>query len=126
MDELDVIKLYAQERNYQRCIFGEYKDLKFLNVCSLLTFIEEYVERAKKAYTGPWGKATPDWLRSCAEAETNNNTMPVEVYENLIKIMALAGAALENYAEVDPQKWRVKPLLDGEKWLKSKNGGHEE
>jgi myo-inositol catabolism protein IolC len=30
--------------------------------------------------------------------------------------MALSGAALESYAELNPDMWRVDPIKDAEKW----------
>lgn len=112
------MQLYERERDYQKCIFGNYEDLEFLNVASFLTFLEEYVARAKKAYNGPWKNERPAWLKNCSELKTNPSA-PIETYENLIKIMALAGAALENYAEIDPELWRINPLLEGAKWLEA-------
>ncbi len=110
--------LYERERYYQKCIFGEYDDLSFLNVASFLCFIEEYVKRAKSAYNGPWKKNSTLWLKGCTELAGNPNA-PIETYENLIKIMALSGAALETYTTIDPEQWRLNPLLEGAKWLEA-------
>jgi hypothetical protein len=52
---------------------------------------------------------------SCSEYK-NHKVAPVKAYEQLIKVMALAGAALEAYADIDPEKWRQNPEKDGEKW----------
>lgn len=118
MDVEKILELYERERDYQTCIFGSYKDLKFLNVASFLTFLEKYLQEAKKAYNGPWTHDRPAWLANCEELQ-HNPTAPIETYENLIKIMALAGAALETYADINPNLWRVNPLAEGAKWLEA-------
>jgi hypothetical protein len=40
----------------------------------------------------------------------------VKAYEELIKIMALAGAALETYTDIDPAKWREDLEAHMSKW----------
>lgn len=107
--------LYEKERNYERCVFGEYKDQKALSFPSFIIFLEEYIKKAKKAYAGKWEKDLPPWMITCIEYE-NNGAAPVKAYEELIKVLALAGAALETYAVIDPTKWREDPESDASKW----------
>ena len=107
-----VVEIYKKEREYQQRCFGDYKNLP-LNLGSFLIFIEEYLQRAKKAYSGLWQKELPDWLVGCEEMQ--DGSAPVKVYEELIKVMALAGAALETYSVLDPNQWRTSPE-EGRKW----------
>lgn len=108
-------ELYQKERNYERSIFGEYRDDSSLSFPSFLLFLEEYVKKARAAYVGKWDKDLPPWLKTCVEYE-NNGFAPVEAYEEIIKVMALAGAALETYAIIDPTKWRENLESDVAKW----------
>lgn len=116
----DLIALYNKEREYESCCFGEYSDIKALNPASFIIFIRIYLEKAEKAYSGPWAKDTPEWLRTCYELERDGETAPVEAYANMIKVMALAGAFLETYADIIPEEWRTDMLAEGRKWLKEK------
>ena len=110
-------ELYDKERDYERCVFGEYRDDPSLSFASFIIFMEQYIEKAKKAYCGNWQKELPPWLKSCAEHKSNG-LAPVNAYAEIIKVMALAGAALENYAEIDPDKWRENAEDDALKWTK--------
>ena len=114
MSEAKVIELYKKERDYQRCCFGEYVDVKSLTFSSFLHFIEAYLNKAKSAYCGPWKKDLPSWMNNCKEME--EGSAPIEAYEELIKVMALAGAALETYSDLNPQEWRPDPEQEGQKW----------
>jgi hypothetical protein len=109
------IGIYKIERSYQRCCFGDYSKIKSLNLASFLEFIEEYLTKAKEAYCGQWQKELPIWLKNCKEMEQGLSA-PTKVYEELIKVMTLAGAALETYAEIYPNKWRINPAEDSQKW----------
>ena len=82
------------------------------------------MDKVEKAYAGVWSSKEkfPDWLKNTVESE-NGGTAPVEAYENLIKLMALAGAALEAYVEVDVDLWRRNPELDSKKWFENKTKG---
>jgi len=110
----EIIELYKRERKYQRMCFGEYSEIKTLNPASFLNFIETYLDKAKKEYSGVWTTQLPQWLSSCNEFE--GGTAPVKMYEEIIKVMALAGALLETYAIFNPEKWRDDPELDIKKW----------
>ena len=110
-------ELYSKEREYERCIFGEYSKDPSLSFASFLIFLEQYVKKAKKAYAGKWETEMPPWLETCAEYEANG-VAPVKAYEEVIKVMALAGAALETYAKIDPKKWREDLEAEASKWKK--------
>ena len=101
----NLIELYRKEREYETCLFGDYNNVKPLNFASFLISIKKYIDKALTAYTGKWDTELPPWLISCQEFE-QDGTAPVKSYEELIKIMALAGAALETYTNIDPEKWR--------------------
>jgi len=105
MDKQTLIQLYLKEREYEKRVFGSYEDNPNLNVASFLQFIEETLEKAKSSYANKWENSLPPWLIGCREAK-NNTAAPVLTYEYLIKIMALAGAALEAYAVVNVDEWR--------------------
>jgi len=110
-------ELYEKERDYERSIFGEYKNDPSLSFPSFLLFLEQYVQKAKAAYAGKWEKDLPPWLKTCVEYQ-NGGFAPVKAYEEVIKVMALAGAALETYANIDPKKWRENAKSDVLKWKK--------
>lgn len=116
----DVIQIYIKEREYERAVFGDYKDLPELSFPSFLVFLREYADKALKAYTGKWEKELPPWLEGCIEMKLQegktNKAAPVKAYEEVIKIMALAGAALETYTDLDASKWRQNPDEDAKKW----------
>jgi hypothetical protein len=113
--ELDIMKLYLKERGYEKSVFGEYSDNQSLSFPSFLVFLQEYVTKAINAYANKWEKELPPWLVSCEEFK-QHGVAPVKAYEEIIKIMALSGAALESYAELNPDMWRVDPIKDAEKW----------
>jgi len=118
MDNItQLFQLYQKEREYQRCCFGNYADLDSLNFASFLLFIEEYLGKAKKGYCGKWDdlENLPEWLRS--SKETTQGSAPAEAYEQLVKVFALAGAALETFADINPEEWRNDPE-ESRKWLK--------
>lgn len=110
-----VLQIYQKEREYQKCCFGEYKHIHSLNFASFLEFIEEYIRKAKAAYCGPWQKQLTPWLESCKEMEEGGSA-PIDAYAEIIKVMALAGAALETYSELNPYEWRPEPESEGQKW----------
>lgn len=114
MDTETIIKLYKKEREYQRKCFGEYCKIDSLNFASFLNFIRTYLNKAEKEYSDVWDNILPLWLVDCKE-RIHDGTAPVKAYEELIKVMALAGAALETYTEIDPEKWRSSPE-EGKKW----------
>jgi len=112
---MSIPELYQKERDYERCVFGEYEDDPSLTLASFLIFLEKYVKKAKDAYAGKWEKDLPPWLEECREHE-NGGFAPVKAYEELIKVHALAGAALESYTKIDSSKWREDPEHDALKW----------
>ena len=113
--EVDIMKLYFKERDYEIKVFGEYSDDKSLSFPSFILFLQRYVDKAIAAYTGKWERELPPWLTTCKEFE-NHGVAPVKAYEEVIKIMALAGAALETYTTIDAEKWRENPEEDSKKW----------
>ena len=113
MSKDEVIKLYLKEREYEKTIFGEYKNNPSLNVGSFLLFIENSLQKAKKNYVSKWTNILPSWLLATSEFKSQNSA-PVDTYEELIKIFALAGAALESYTAIDSAKWREEGVKD--KW----------
>ena len=121
MDRDEKIKkmndLYSKERAYKLCAFGEYENIRSLNLASFLLLIEEYLQKAKKSYTGPWTRKLPTWLKACDEYHLDDSA-PVETYEELIKVFTLAGAALETYANIDLSEWRENIENDLKKWEK--------
>jgi hypothetical protein len=114
ISEQEIIEIYKREREYQRMCFGEYSEIENLNPASFLNFIETYLNKAKEAYSGVWNNELPEWLLSCYEF--SDGAAPVKMYEEIIKVMALAGALLETYAVIDPSKWRENPESDIKKW----------
>lgn len=109
----ELVQLYIKERLYEKERFGEYKNIKSLNLASFIVLLRCYIEKVEKAYSGNWDTELPPWLISCEEYKLGN-TAPVKVYEELIKIMALAGAALETYTIINPEKWREK--IENKEW----------
>ena len=116
MNMTGLFELYQKEREYQRCCFGEYSDLKSLNFASFLLFIEEYLQKAKKGYSGKWDGELPSWLFTSQEMK--EGSAPVEAYEQLVKVFALAGAALETFADINPTEWRKDLEEESIKWKK--------
>lgn len=113
MTRNEIIKLYEKEREYQTKIFGEFKNNPSLNLSSFLMFLDSYLQKSKKYYVSKWSKDLPPWLLSTKETILQGSS-PSECYEELIKIFALAGAALESYAAIDVSKWREEGIK--EKW----------
>jgi hypothetical protein len=113
----DVMELYRKEREYETCIFGDYKNVESLNFASFLIFLKEYCDKALTAYSGKWNSNLPPWLKNSKEFEVIG-TAPVKAYEEVIKIMALAGAILETYTDIDPEKWREDLEAHMSKWRK--------
>lgn len=109
------LELYRKERDYQKSIFGSYRNNPKFNVATFILFIEQYIKKAKESYVNVWTDDLPDWLLGCNESE-NGATAPVEAYEALIKAFTLAGAALEAYADIDVNNWRKEGVKD--KWKK--------
>lgn len=48
-------KLYEKERDYERSVFGNYKNDKSLSFPSFLIFLEQYLKKAKAAYAEKMG-----------------------------------------------------------------------
>jgi len=117
MDIETVMELYKKEREYQKKCFGEYSKIPSLNFASFLNFIRTYLEKAEKEYSDVWDRNLPPWLLDCEEKQNYTDTAPVQAYAELIKVMALAGAALETYTNINPKEWRGGPE-EGKKWLK--------
>ena len=114
MTKQEVIELYLKERKYQESIFGDYRNNESLSFASFILFIEDYINRAKKSYSSKWeSEKLPEWMIATRESLTQETT-PVEAYEDIIKIMALAGAALEAYIKIDIDRWRDNGIK--EKW----------
>jgi len=115
MTPTEIFLLYEKEREYENCVFGDYKNVPSLNLASFIIFLDIYLKKVKEAYTGKWEKELPPWLLKCKEHD-QNGTAPVKAYEEIIKIMALAGATLEAYTEVDTSKWREDLENEMKKW----------
>jgi hypothetical protein len=113
MNSNDLMELYNKERDYQTLVFGDYSKSPALNFASFITFLDQYVQKIKESYADKWDKRLPPWLLDTIEYEQGGSA-PVESYEHLIKLMALAGAALEIYASIDVEKWRSEGVK--EKW----------
>ena len=127
MKKSEVLDLFIKERDYQTSVFGNYQNNPTLNLASFITFLKIYLSKVEKSYTGVWTSADefPKWLKGTVESDIGA-TSPVNSYENLIKLMALAGAALEAYVEVDINEWRNNPTIDGKKWLHNNRKGDME
>ena len=115
MTPQQIFALYEKEREYETCVFGNYENVPSLNLASFIIFLEIYLSKVKAAYTGKWESELPPWLLKCKEKDQDGNA-PVKAYEEIIKIMALSGAALEAYTEVDVSKWREDMHADSLKW----------
>lgn len=113
MTEEETIKLYKKEREYQKSVFGEYKNNPCLNLGSFLLFIDSSLQKAKKYYVSKWTNDLPTWLLTTSEYKSQESA-PAEAYEELIKIFALAGSALESYTAIDSARWRENGIKD--KW----------
>jgi hypothetical protein len=115
MNLSELFQLYSKERDYEKFVFGNYKEVDALSLASFLIFLKGYCDKALTAYAGKWDKDLPEWLLTCKEFEQDGSA-PVKAYEEIIKIMALAGAALETYAKIDPEKWREDLEVHINKW----------
>jgi len=104
----DLIKLYLKERDYQIERFGKYSDLPELSFPSFILFLKTYIDQMVESYTKEWKSIDqfPEWLHWSKEIEYGSATAPVQAYENLVKIFALAGAALETYTLFNIEDWR--------------------
>ena len=118
MNKEKLFELYCKERDYQEKIFGNLSLNPKFNIATFLLFIERYLEKSKKSYVDKWTDKLPSWLEFCNESE-NDSTAPVNAYEELIKIFALTGAALESYCDVDVDEWRVDGIKP--KWKDVEN-----
>ena len=116
MTRQEIFELLEKERRYEEQIFGNYAQNNALGPSSFVIFIKEYADKLIESYTNKWSADLPPWLISCKESIEQGNA-PVKVYEDLIKIMALAAAALEAYAEVNIDEWRAEGPK--EKWNES-------
>jgi hypothetical protein len=114
MTKEEIKAVYEKEREYQKSVFGDYRDIPALNLSSFLLFIESSLQKAKKNYVSKWSTDLPPWLLTTSEFKSQNSA-PVDTYAELIKIFALAGAALESYAAIDTTKWREEGIKN--KWL---------
>jgi hypothetical protein len=114
MERKKLLQLYEKERRYQDSVFGDPKKNPNLNVASFLLFIKTYVDRAASEYLNKWDSEVPEWFNGSIEYSTQE-TAPVKTYEDLVKIMALAGAALEAFVEIEPEYWRTEGVK--KKWL---------
>ena len=110
-----IFALYEKERDYETCVFGDYSKVKSLNLASFIIFLDIYLKKVKAAYASKWESELPPWLLTCREFE-QDGTAPVKAYEEIIKIMALAGATLEAFTEIDKTKWRDDLEEDIKKW----------
>jgi len=111
----EILPLYKKEREYETAVFGDYAHVNSLNMASFIIFLDIYLKKVKAAYTGKWEKELPPWLITCREFESDGNA-PVKAYEEIIKIMALAGATLEAYTQIDVSKWREDLDAEMKKW----------
>jgi len=116
LDINTLFRLYQKEREYQKCCFGDYKDLKSLNFASFIIFIQSYLDKCKECYSGKWDITPPNWLLNSEEMK--EGSAPVDAYEELIKVFVLAGAALETFTEISPEDWRIDSEEEMKKWIK--------
>ncbi len=97
--------LYIKEREYQNKIFGDPGKNPVLTPNSFITFLDVYLNKAKIGMCEGWTDNLPNWFISCREGYIQDK-VPIEMYEYLIKVFTLAGAALESFLDVDPEYWR--------------------
>lgn len=105
MRRSEVQKLYDKERRYEESVFGDYKQNNSFNLATFLEFLRFYIDKATSSYTKEWTNELPPWLKSCIELD-DQGTAPVNTYNAVIKIMALSGAALEAYTDINVEEWR--------------------
>jgi len=106
--------LIAKEMDYQRRVFGDYENLKALNLASHLIFQEDYLNRAKQAYVQNWDSKVPPWMINCKELQIQRNA-PVLTYEAIIKNAALHMSCLKANLAADPIMWRSDGKIN-DKW----------
>jgi hypothetical protein len=111
----NLFELYKKEREYQKTVFGEYQENPNLNLASFLNFVEEYLDKAKRSYVYDWSSKKPNWFLESKEF-VDQGSAPVKTYEHLIKVFALAGAALETFLSVSLENWREEGPKS--KWCK--------
>ena len=109
--QYEILQLYLKERNYQCSLHGDYKALPQLSFPSFIIFLKRYLEKIENEYTENWTQEKPEWLESCKEFKECGSA-PVKSYAELIKLFALAGAALETYTEINVKKWREEQGFD--------------
>jgi len=105
MTREEIKRLYDKERDYQKTVYGDYRQNESLNLASFLQFIKHYTDKAGDAYVKKWTNDLPPWLKNCVESSAQG-TAPVGTYDCVIIIMALAGAILESYTSIDVDEWR--------------------
>ena len=105
MTKEELFELYNEERDYQLQNFGNYSKNPSLSFSSFIVFLDHYLTKIKKEYTESWVEELPDWLIECKEFN-QQETAPASSYKELVKLFALAGAALESYTVIDPKRWR--------------------
>ncbi len=110
----DVIAIYLKEREYQRRVFGDYKDLP-LNLASFLLLHREYLRKAETMYAQNWVNDIPPWLLGCNEL-TSQGSAPIQTYQAIIKNFALHGAAIETLTSINADMWRFGENIKS-KWL---------
>ena len=106
--------LIAKEMEYQRRVFGDYKDLKALNLASHLIFQESYLNRAKDAYVQKWTADIPAWMLNCRELQIQCSA-PVLTYDAIIKNAALNLSCLKANLSANPAMWRADGKIN-DKW----------
>ena len=74
MNQDKIFELYIKEREYQKEIFGDFKDNPTLNLASFLILVDKYLKKATNSYLDKWHSNLPDWLLSCKECEQQNTT----------------------------------------------------
>jgi len=110
----DTFALVAKEMEYQRRVFGDYGDLKALNLASHMIFQEDYMKRAKQAYVQSWTTDLPPWMLNCKEVQLQRSA-PVLTYEAIIKNAALHMSCLKANLMADPIMWRSDGKINN-KW----------
>jgi len=114
MDMDTTFALIAKEMEYQRRVFGDYSDLKALNLASHLVFQEDYLNRAKNAYVQRWDSQVPPWMLNCSELQIQRSA-PVLTYDAIIKNAALHMSCLKANLMADPIMWRADGKIK-DKW----------
>lgn len=109
----EIIELYKKERDYENILFGDYKNLTELSFPSFIIFLRRYINKIEIAYTEDWSSEKPPWFKSSKEFD-GSGSAPISAYKELIKLFALAGAALETYTEIEVEKWRQDEVFEPE------------